>query len=117
MTDLSVEGEENPPIDEFEVGRFWQGVLNRALEGGHHEHDSQGHHDSVAKVGDGEVQAHIAGQDEEEGLQKDVEQVVDDAALKGEHHGGRGEVARGDPEGKRPLSQISQFAFLLTLGR
>ena len=40
-----------------------------------------------------EEHGHVAGQDQENGLQEDVEQVVDDAAVEPELHRGRGEVA------------------------
>ncbi len=49
----------------------------------------------VREVADGEEERHVPREDEEEGLEEDVQQVVDDPALEDDLDGGGGEVAGG----------------------
>ena len=99
-TYLSVKCHQYPPVNELEVGRFGEGVLDRGLERGHDQHDRERDHDPVREVVDVEEHGHVAGQDEEDGLQEDVEQVIDDAAVKPELHGRSREIGGLNAEQK-----------------
>ena len=73
----------------------------------------------VREVADGEEERHVPREDEEEGLEEDVEEVVDDPALEDNLDGGGGEVAGGLTRDHQLLAhhlkwkEINWFSYIL----
>ena len=73
---LRIEREENPIVDEFNIRRFRQSILDGRLKCRHNEEDGERHHDSVGKVIDVKEKGHVSGQNQGEGLKEYIDQMI-----------------------------------------